>query len=348
MRCFHCEAPFTDGDFAEGNVVQCPNGDCRRVYHLRHGGTPIGECETEGCDVQLGDEYLVASRSAVLARPGTSEGALADLAGLADGVGFGLPQPRDHVPVDDRPAPGVRDGDLYLPGTDQAINIPGFGDLFVDGDGSVNSYSNGVLWQNGAILTVADVCVSGEDLRVRSTGAVVHARTSADYTRPRPATPDLGPLMALVTMTKVTGDIGYKAVRDERRAQWGTSAPYTLEVGDSRPDDQWKGFYVATDVEHAKLYKSVDGVILTINTKQEFTAYDITAIEFDALGFNEPEHMAYLVKAILGFGLDENLMEALAKRHCVLLGTDSPGVVELIIPYPLANQACAIAVWTED
>ncbi|MFF4528639.1 hypothetical protein ACFY1P_05140 [Streptomyces sp. NPDC001407] len=76
-------------------------------------------------------------------------------------------------------------------------------------------------------------------------------------------------------------------------------------------------------------------------------AYDLTGIDYAGLGFASSAASARLVKALLEFDQDRDLMESLADRNMVLQSGEPGGEAEVIVPCRVANRDCTVTAELE-
>ncbi|MFJ6465705.1 hypothetical protein ACIQM0_32550 [Streptomyces sp. NPDC091387] len=203
------------------------------------------------------------------------------------------------------------------------------------------------LWHRGSVLTTADVlCTPGGVLVHRTTGQPISKPTAMDTeTAQTEISAELLDRIGTPPTVSVAGT-HYKSVLRPRREGWGAGATQDFSIGDRRAEDGWRGMYLATSQAHARGYLVQGGVLLEIATPN-LRAYDLTGIDYAALGFASPLASARLVKALLGFDQDRDLMESLAERNMVLRSGEPGGEVEVIVPYPLANRQCQVSAELE-
>ncbi|MER0446400.1 DUF4157 domain-containing protein [Streptomyces sp. Edi4] len=216
------------------------------------------------------------------------------------------------------------------------------GDLeYYDETGS--SYA---LWYQGSVVKKADVlCTPDGKLVHRTTGGRIPKTTPDAYERRTETTAALLEQIGSPRIVSVAG-VHYKSVLRSRQAGWGEGAGRNFSIGDSRAEDGWRGMYLATTQAHARGYLNPGGVLLEIATPN-MRAYDLTGIDYAALGFASPLASARLVKAHLGLDPNQDLMAALASRNMVLRSGEPGGEVEVIVPYGIANAHCRVTAELE-
>ncbi len=237
------------------------------------------------------------------------------------------------------------DGDVYT-NSDSAtavrtadgcdLMVSGSSLEYIDANGSISE-----LWHKGNVLTTADVlCTPAGVLVHKATGQEIYKTTSADYEKQVEISAELLERIGTPQTVSVAG-VHYKSVLRSRREGWGDGAAQDFSIGDARAEDGWRGMYLATSREHARGYLNPGGVLLEIATPN-MRAYDLTSLDYEALGFASPLASARLVKALLGFDQDQDLMTSLAERNMVLQSGEPGGAVEVIVPYGLANARCSV------
>ncbi|MFD5614242.1 DUF4157 domain-containing protein [Kitasatospora sp. NPDC127060] len=203
------------------------------------------------------------------------------------------------------------------------------------------SGSSFALWHKGSVLTTTDVLCTPEGILVhKATGQPISKPTSADYEIQTEITDALLEQIGTPATVPVAA-VHYKSVLVSRWEGWGEGAAQDFSIGDPRAEDGWRGMYLATSQDHARGYLNKGGVLLEIATP-DMRAYDLTGIDYHALGFASPLASARLVKALLGFDQDQDLMKSLADRNMVLQSGEPGGKVELIVPYGIANRRCRV------